>query len=224
MIVTLRQFVFLVLLFPLLMLNACSTPISNAAQQELDRERNQEGKPNMELATFGGGCFWCTEAVFQEIKGVSFVKSGYTGGHVENPTYEEVCDKTTGHAEVVQIGFDPEQVSFEQLVQVHLRTHDPTTLNQQGADKGPQYRSAIFYHSEKQKEITNRIIAKLNEAEVYPNKIVTEVTEFTKMYDAEDYHQNYYANNSQQGYCRSVIQPKMAKFRKVFADLLKDKK
>ena len=212
-----------VLLFPFMLMLACSSQISKAALQELEKERQVEEESEVELATFGGGCFWCTEAVFQEIEGVAFVKSGYSGGHVENPTYEQVCDKTTGHAEVVQIGFDPEVVSFEKLVEVHMMTHDPTTLNRQGMDVGPQYRSAIFFHNEEQETAANAIIKKLNEVGAYDNKIVTEVAEFTKFYDAENYHQNYYSNNPNQGYCRAVIRPKMKKFREAFADILKDK-
>lgn len=219
-----RVFAYSLLFIPFIFVVACSNQISKGALQELEKERQIEEEAKVELATFGGGCFWCTEAVFQEIEGVAWVKSGYSGGHVENPTYAEVCGKETGHAEVVQIGFDPEVVSFSQLVQVHMRTHDPTTLNRQGADEGPQYRSAIFYHNEGQRDAANEIIQKLNEAKAYPNAIVTEVTEFTKIYDAEDEHQNFFSNNPNQRYCRGVIQPKMDKFRKVFADLLKDVK
>jgi peptide-methionine (S)-S-oxide reductase len=210
------------ILVPLAFGVACSNQISKAALQELENERLVEQEADVQLATFGGGCFWCTEAVFEEVQGVKFVKSGYSGGHVENPTYEQICGKKTGHAEVIQIGYDPEVVSFEKLVEVHLKTHDPTTLNRQGYDEGPQYRSAIFFHSAEQRDTANTIIEKLNEATVYPNPIVTEVTEFTKFYDAEDSHQNYYQNNPNQRYCRGVIQPKMTKFRKVFADLLKE--
>lgn len=208
------------LFFPLML--ACSNQVSKAALQELEKEKQIEEESDVELATFGGGCFWCTEAIFQEIEGVAFVKSGYSGGHAENPTYEQVCDKTTGHAEVVQIGYDPEVVSFEKLLEVHLKTHDPTTLNRQGADIGPQYRSAIFYHNDEQREAANAIIKKLNELGAYSKPIVTEVEEFTKFYDAENYHQNYYSSNPNNGYCQAVIRPKMKKFRQAFADILKD--
>jgi peptide-methionine (S)-S-oxide reductase len=172
-----------------------------------------------ELATFGGGCFWCTEAVFERVRGVSKVVSGYTGGHVENPTYEEVCEKTTGHAEVVQVTFDPAVVSYRQLLEIHFATHDPTTLNRQGADAGPQYRSAVFTHSDEQKRVATELIAELNQS-VFGGAIVTEVTPAGVFYPAEDYHQGFYRNNPMQGYCMAVVSPKVAKFRKRFADLL----
>jgi len=174
-----------------------------------------------EKATLGGGCFWCTEAVYLELKGVVDVKPGYSGGHVKNPTYKEVCEETTGHAEVVQITFDPEIVSFTQILEVFFVTHDPTTLNRQGNDVGTQYRSAIFYHSEKQKEVANKVIQLFEEEKVYNQPIVTEVTQFDKFYIAEDYHMNYYARNKNQGYCQFVIAPKLDKFRKIFKDDLK---
>ena len=172
-----------------------------------------------ELATFGGGCFWCTEAVFERVKGVSRVVSGYTGGHVPNPTYEQVCEKTTGHAEVIQVTFDPAVVSYRQLLEIHFATHDPTTLNRQGADSGPQYRSAIFTHSDEQKQTADAVIAELN-ASVFGGKIVTEVTPAVVFYPAEDYHQGFYRANPYQGYCMAVVSPKVAKFRKQFAALL----
>jgi peptide-methionine (S)-S-oxide reductase len=169
-------------------------------------------------ATFGGGCFWCTEAVFERVKGVSRVVSGYTGGHVENPTYEEVCEKTTGHAEVIQVTFDPAVVSYRQLLEVFFATHDPTTLNRQGADAGPQYRSAIYYHSDEQKQTAAAVIAELN-ASVFDGKIVTELTPADVFYPAEAYHQGFYRNNPTQGYCMAVVGPKVSKFRKQFAEL-----
>lgn len=169
--------------------------------------------------TLGGGCFWCTEAVFERVKGVSKVVSGYTGGHVPNPTYEEVCAKTTGHAEVIQVTFDPAVVSYRQLLEVFFATHDPTTLNRQGADAGPQYRSAIYYHSDEQKQMAAAVIAELN-ASVFDGKIVTEVTPLDVFYPAEGYHQGFYRNNPQQGYCMAVVSPKVSKFRKQFAALL----
>jgi len=175
----------------------------------------------LEKATLGGGCFWCTEAVYLELKGVVEVKPGYSGGHVKNPTYKEVCEETTGHAEVVQITFDPEIVSFSQILEVFFITHDPTTLNRQGNDVGTQYRSAIFYHSERQKEIADKVIQLFEEEKVYNKPIVTEVTQFDKFYVAEDYHINYYARNKNQGYCQFVIAPKLEKFRKIFKDDLK---
>lgn len=172
-----------------------------------------------EIATLGGGCFWCTEAVFERVKGVSKVVSGYTGGHVPNPSYEEVCEKTTGHAEVVQLTFDPMVVSYRQLLEVFFATHDPTTLNRQGADAGPQYRSAIYYHSDEQMQTAAAVIAELN-ASVFDGRIVTEVTPLDVFYPAEGYHQGFYRNNPMQGYCMAVVGPKVSKFRKQFAELL----
>jgi peptide-methionine (S)-S-oxide reductase len=170
----------------------------------------------MELVTFGSGCFWCTEAVFQQLKGVETVVSGYSGGHVENPSYEQVTTGRTGHAEVCQIQFDPEQISFEDILEVFFSTHDPTTLNRQGNDVGTQYRSAIFYHSEEQRETAERVKAELDKSGTWKNPIVTEIVPFEKFYPAEDYHQNYFRNNPNQGYCRMVIAPKLDKFEKVF--------
>ncbi len=170
-------------------------------------------------ATLGGGCFWCTEAVFERVKGVTKVVSGYTGGHVPNPTYEAVCEKTTGHAEVIQITFDPAVVSYRQLLEIHFATHDPTTPNRQGADAGPQYRSAVYHHSDEQKQTAAAVMAELN-ATVYAGKIVTELTALDVFYPAEGYHQGYYRTNPGQGYCIAVVGPKVAKFRKRFADLL----
>nr|WP_319265617.1 peptide-methionine (S)-S-oxide reductase MsrA [uncultured Draconibacterium sp.] len=176
---------------------------------------------DLQKATLGGGCFWCTEAIYLELKGVVDVKPGYSGGHVKNPTYKQVCEGTTGHAEVVQITFDPEVVSFSEILEVFFMTHDPTTLNRQGNDVGPQYRSAIFYHNEKQKEVAERVIDLFEKEEVYSKPIVTEVTGFDKFYVAEDYHINYYARNKTQGYCQFVVAPKLEKFKKIFKDQLK---
>ncbi|MFT3883801.1 MAG: peptide-methionine (S)-S-oxide reductase MsrA [Gemmatales bacterium] len=176
----------------------------------------------LETATFGTGCFWCTEAVFQQLKGVQQVTSGYSGGKVKNPTYEQVCSGDTGHAEVIQVIYDPKVISFKELLEVFWKTHDPTTLNQQGADHGTQYRSAIFYHDAEQKKLAEEYKDKLNKAEVYHRPIVTEVTAFSEFYPAEKYHQNYYNDNSSAGYCRAVIQPKLAKFKEVFKDKLKN--
>ncbi|CAN5146685.1 peptide-methionine (S)-S-oxide reductase MsrA [soil metagenome] len=177
---------------------------------------------NMKIATFGNGCFWCTEAIFQLLKGVSKVESGYSGGHVKNPAYREVSNGTTGHAEAIQITYDPTVISFEELLEVFWKTHDPTTLNQQGADKGTQYRSAIFYHDDEQKRLAEEYKQKLDKAHIWDSPIVTEITPFTNFYKAEDYHQNYYNLNSGQGYCRAVIVPKLEKFRAVFKDKLKE--
>lgn len=173
------------------------------------------------IATLGGGCFWCVEAVYDDLKGVSDVVSGYSGGHVPNPTYQQICNKTTGHAEVIQVAYDPDVVSFAELLDVFFTVHDPTTLNRQGNDVGPQYRSAIFYHNDEQKRIAEEKIAEFDQKGVWPNPIVTEVTAFDTFYEAEDYHQEYFANNPNAGYCRVIIAPKVAKFRKEFVDRLK---
>lgn len=176
---------------------------------------------NLETATLGAGCFWCVEAVFDDLKGVADVVSGYSGGHKENPTYQEVCSETTGHAEVVQIKFDPEVISFKEILQVFFSVHDPTTLNRQGNDIGTSYRSAIFYHDENQKRVAEEVIREVTDEGVYDDPIVTEVTAFDKFYPAEDYHQEYFANNPNQPYCAAVVAPKVAKFRKKFVDRLK---
>jgi peptide-methionine (S)-S-oxide reductase len=174
-----------------------------------------------EVATLAGGCFWCLEAVFDVLQGVEDVVSGYSGGARANPTYREVCTGTTGHAEVVQITFDPKRVSFKEILDVFFAIHDPTTLNQQGADVGTQYRSAIFYHSPEQKAIAEQTIRELDAARVWGKPIVTEVAPFTAFYAAEDYHQEYFSRNGEQPYCRVVIAPKMTKFRQHYADRLK---
>jgi len=170
----------------------------------------------MEVATFGAGCFWCTEAAYQQLKGVVSVVSGYSGGHVDNPTYEQVSTGSTGHAEVCQIEYDPEQITYKELLDVFFTIHDPTTLNRQGNDIGAQYRSVIFYHSEKQRKAAEAAIAKLKASRVWKDPIVTEVKPFDKFYRAEDYHQNYYRRNPDQAYCRLVIQPKLNKLQHVF--------
>lgn len=187
----------------------------------IDEHIQTEELKNMEVATFGNGCFWCTEAIFQELKGVVKAESGYSGGHVKNPSYKEVCTGSTGHAEVIQVTFDPEEITFVELLEVFWKTHDPTTLNRQGADVGTQYRSAIFYHSEEQKQQAEAYKQKLNQAGIWENPIVTEITAFDTFYKAEAYHQDYYGLNTEEGYCRVVITPKLAKFREVFADKLK---
>ena len=195
----------------------------NAAAPGVAERKSEEMESNKDLqtATFAGGCFWCTEAVFQELKGVYKVTSGYIGGTVANPTYEQVCTGQTGHAEATQIVYDPKEVSFEQLLEVFFKTHDPTTLNRQGNDVGTQYRSAIFYNTAEQKATAEAIIAELTKANIYPDPIVTEVTAATQWYPAEGYHQNYYSQNPNQSYCAYVITPKVEKFRKVFADRLR---
>ena len=176
---------------------------------------------NLETATLGGGCFWCTEAVFDSVKGVKDVVSGYSGGHKENPTYQQVCSETTGHAEVIQIKFDAEEISYKEVLEIFFGTHDPTTLNRQGNDVGSSYRSAVFYHSPEQKKTAEEVIKELTDEGIFDNEIVTEVTEFSKFYPAEDYHQDYFAKNPNQPYCAAVVSPKVGKFRQKFADKLK---
>jgi peptide-methionine (S)-S-oxide reductase len=175
----------------------------------------------LQVATFGNGCFWCTEAVFQQLDGVVKVESGYSGGRVKNPSYREVCTGTTGHAEVIQITYDPKKISFEELLEVFWKTHDPTTLNRQGADVGTQYRSAVFYHTDEQRRLAEEYKRKLDASGAFPRPIVTEITPFSAFYKAEDYHQNYYKENGEQPYCQIVIRPKLEKFEKVFAKKLK---
>jgi len=174
-----------------------------------------------ETATFGGGCFWCTEAIFKSLKGVETVESGYSGGKLKNPTYKEICTGETGHAEVIQIIYDPKVISFRELLEVFWETHDPTTLNRQGADVGTQYRSVVFYHSPQQKEIAEKYKAELNKENVFNKPVVTEITALEKFWPAEKYHQDYYENNSTQGYCQFVIVPKLQKLKKIFKDKLK---
>ncbi len=175
---------------------------------------------NLQVATVGGGCFWCTEAVFQEVKGVEKVVSGYTGGNAPGkPTYREVCSGLTGHAEVIQITFDAEMISYEDILVIFMTTHDPTTLNRQGADRGTQYRSVIYYHDDAQKEVAEIVVKEV--APYYESPIVTEMSPLGIFYEAEEYHQDYYRNNQEQGYCSFVITPKLAKLRKLHADKLK---
>lgn len=176
---------------------------------------------NKEIATLGGGCFWCLEAVYDELKGVEDVVSGYSGGKMPNPTYSQVCTGNTGHAEVVQITFDPEKISFKEILEVFFSIHDPTTRNRQGADVGPQYRSAIFYHSPEQKAVAEQVIQDIEAAKIWGKPVVTEVTPFSAFYPAEEYHQEYFANNPEQPYCQIVIAPKVAKFRKQHLERLK---
>ncbi|UCH27746.1 MAG: peptide-methionine (S)-S-oxide reductase MsrA [Trueperaceae bacterium] len=176
---------------------------------------------SLETATLGGGCFWCLEAVYDELDGVVEVVSGYAGGTVANPSYQQVCSGQTGHAEVVKISFDPDKISYRDVLGVFFSIHDPTTLNRQGADVGTQYRSVIFYHSDEQQEVAGRVIEEVTAAAIWPDPLVTELTPFEIFYPAEDYHQNYFAENPEQGYCRVVVAPKVAKFRKQFTDRLK---
>jgi peptide-methionine (S)-S-oxide reductase len=219
----------LFLAFGLAVLGTALASLVATADEANDRSAQSqtpatEEANNMQLATatFGGGCFWCTEAVFVELKGVESVTSGYMGGQMENPTYKEVCTGLTGHAEVIQIKYDPQVVSFDVLLEVFWKTHDPTTLNRQGADVGTQYRSVVFYHTDEQRQLAESYKQKLNEAKAFNSPIVTEISAASKFYPAEDYHQDYYANNPNQGYCRAVIPPKLKKLRAVFGDKLKD--
>jgi peptide-methionine (S)-S-oxide reductase len=183
---------------------------------------NLESNPGLQVATFANGCFWCTEAIFQNVDGVEKVVSGYMGGKVKNPTYKEVCTGQTGHAEVIQLTYDPKKVSYDELLEIFWKTHDPTTLNRQGADVGTQYRSAVFYHNDEQKRLAEKYKKELTAAEVFDQPIVTEITPASVFYKAEDYHQNYYNLNGDAPYCAMVIQPKVEKFKKVFKEKLKN--
>jgi peptide-methionine (S)-S-oxide reductase len=209
------------------LLSACSQPEKPFPKLDQLSESNQSiGKTmsagKIDTATFGAGCFWCVEAVFQRLDGVETVVSGYAGGKVANPTYEQVCDGTTGHAEVCQVTYNPEKVSYAELLEVFWKTHDPTTLNRQGNDVGTQYRSAIFYHNDEQKKLAETYKAKLEAAKIFDNPIVTEIAPLPTFYKAENYHQNYYNTvGSRNGYCSFVITPKVEKFKKVFGDKMK---
>ncbi|MBC8171602.1 MAG: peptide-methionine (S)-S-oxide reductase MsrA [Anaerolineae bacterium] len=175
----------------------------------------------LEVATLAGGCFWCLEAVFDDLKGVEDVVSGYAGGHIKNPSYKAICTGQTGHAEVIQIQFNPQVISYKEVLKVFFAIHDPTTLNRQGADVGTQYRSAVFYHTPEQQQIAQQIIQELETLQLWDNPIVTEVTAINEYYPAEDYHQEYFARNPEQGYCQFVVAPKVAKFRKEYLAQLK---
>lgn len=205
--------------------------LTAAAAVSVFQEQDAKSKPTtsqseesdkVETATFAAGCFWCVEAVFQRLEGVLNVESGYCNGDVPNPTYEQVCSGTTGHAEACRVQFDPDVITYRELLEVFWKTHDPTTLNRQGADRGTQYRSAVFYHNEQQRELAETFKKKLDAAGVFPNPIVTEISAAGKFYPAEDYHQNYFNQNADRGYCQMVIVPKLEKFKKVFAEKLKD--
>ena len=209
---------------PAMMIGVISFSSSCAEQKNKNLIMNDEMTTNsktMDTATFGTGCFWCTEAIFERLNGVVKVISGYTGGSVVNPTYEEVCTGTTGHAEACSIIYDSAVISYDELLEVFWKTHDPTTLNRQGNDVGTQYRSAVFYHSEQQKLLAEHYKAAINESGAYPNPIVTTIEPYSTFYTAEGYHQNYYNANPGQMYCRYVIQPKVEKFEKIFKDKLK---
>jgi len=190
--------------------------------EKISGEINMVDNNNLKKATFGSGCFWCTEAVFERVEGVQSVVSGYAGGTVEYPSYNKVCTGTTGHAEVIQITYDPDIITYDELLQIFWRTHDPTTLNRQGNDVGTQYRSVIFYHDDEQKQLAEKYKEELNASGAWKDPIVTEIVPLTNFYKAEDYHQNYYENNPNQGYCSFVIAPKLEKFEKVFKEKLKE--
>ena len=201
------------------MLFVCGVII--AQNKEITKGKNMEQKS--EVATLGAGCFWCVEAIYQRLEGVEKVESGYSGGTVKNPSYEQVCTGRTGHAEVIQVTFDTKKLSYKELLQVFFKTHDPTTLNKQGADVGTQYRSAIFYHNDEQKKIAEQVKKETDAAKIWDDPIVTEISPFTSFYKAEEYHQDYYNQNSFQPYCMMVINPKLSKFKKEFSNKLKKK-
>ena len=199
--------------------------LSCGQQRNSDHNKSMDNsaeKSGMATATFGNGCFWCTEAIFQQLKGVSKVVSGYSGGKVKNPTYKEVCSGLTGHAEAIQLTYDPKVITYDELLEVFWQTHDPTTLNKQGADVGTQYRSVVFYHDDEQKKLAQMYKEKLDASGAFDDPIVTEISPFTEFYPAEDYHQNYFNLNGNAPYCSYVIQPKVEKFKKVFKTKLKD--
>ena len=205
----------------LIMISFISCNESKSQANEEMKNIMNDNNPNLETATFGSGCFWCTEAIFERVNGVIAVVSGYSGGTVEDPSYKEVCDGTTGHAECTQITFDSSVISYDELLEIFWKTLDPTTLNKQGNDVGTQYRSVIFYHNDAQKQKAEFYKNKLIEEKIWDKPIVTEITKFDKFYPAEDYHQEYYDNNPNQGYCSFVITPKVEKFEKIFKDKLK---
>jgi len=186
-----------------------------------DVKSSDKDLPQSALATFGGGCFWCTEAVFEVTEGVSSAVSGYSGGRIPNPTYEAVCTGQTGHAEVIQVEYDPSVISYEKLLEIFFRTHDPTTLNSQGPDHGTQYRSVIFYHDKEQRKVAEEAVTALNKSRAFGKPVVTQVAPLEAFFPAETYHQDYFAKNPNQGYCRAVVGPKVEKYRKAFADLIK---
>ncbi len=205
------------LLFLIVSCSNQSKELENAKTVDLNMENNSK----YDSATFGAGCFWCVEAVFQQLKGVQSVSSGYSGGQIKNPTYKEVCSGLTGHAEVCRIVFDPQIITYKELLEAFWASHDPTTLNRQGADVGTQYRSVVFYHNAEQKELAEKYKQRLNEENAFGKPVVTEISELKDYYKAEDYHQNYFNENGDAPYCSFVIEPKLEKFRKAFADKVK---
>jgi peptide-methionine (S)-S-oxide reductase len=215
------------LLLSLILISSCNGKVKNEDQTNINENKiykepiKMNIKEGKEIATFAGGCFWCTEAVFLELKGVESVVSGYTGGTVKNPSYREVCNGTTGHAEAIQITYDPKLIAYEDLLEIFFSSHNPITLNRQGADVGTQYRSEIFYHSEAQKKAAEEYIALIEKEKLYDDPIVTKVSPAVVFYEAEDYHQDYYNQNKSQGYCQMVIAPKLEKLRKYYKSKLK---
>jgi peptide-methionine (S)-S-oxide reductase len=211
---------FLTLFFVAILSGSCQN--NGESKTEKQNQLTLSNMDSLSVATFGAGCFWCVEAVFQDLKGVYKVESGYTGGSVKNPSYKEVCNGTTGHAEVIQIRYNPNEISFEELLEVFWEVHDPTTLNRQGNDVGTQYRSAIYYHNDEQKNTSESYKKRLNDEQVFPNPIVTEISPADTFYVAENYHQDYFNQNGEQPYCAFVIKPKVEKFKKVFKEKLKE--
>lgn len=214
-------YVFIIISLAVLTVLLAQQSNSNSDQPNSNNDQPMQTE-NLEQATFGAGCFWCVEAVFEDLKGVKTVKAGYAGGEIQNPTYRQVASGKTKHAEVARLLFDPEIISYEQLLTVFWHTHNPTTLNRQGADVGPQYRSVIFYHDDEQKTIAEKSLSETDDSDLWNDPIVTEIEPIKNYSEAEDYHQNYYKNNPNAGYCQVVIAPKLKKFRKEFPHLLKD--
>lgn len=209
-------------IFSIFVATASSNSTAHFSIDQTNNMTNSKNDTGIRVATFGSGCFWCTEAIFQDVDGVEKVESGYMGGSVKNPTYKEVCSGLTGHAEVIQLTYDPKKVSFDELLEIFWKTHDPTTLNKQGADVGTQYRSVVFYHTQDQKQLAEQYKKELTEAKAFDQPIVTEITPASVFYKAENYHQNYYNLNGNAPYCAYVIQPKVEKFKKVFKEKLKN--
>lgn len=209
-------------IFSIFLATLSSNSTAHFSTDQINNMTNSKNDTGIQVATFGSGCFWCTEAIFQDVDGVEKVESGYMGGSVKNPTYKEVCSGLTGHAEVIQLTYDPKKVSFDELLEIFWKTHDPTTLNKQGADVGTQYRSVVFYHTQEQKQLAEQYKKELTEAKAFDQPIVTEITPASVFYKAENYHQNYYNLNGNAPYCAYVIQPKVEKFKKVFKEKLKN--
>lgn len=209
------------LLFAVSLVSCAQQSNTKKLNKNMSDNLNTGNNKNLDTALLGAGCFWCVEAVFQRLEGVESVTSGYSGGHIENPTYEEVCSKTSGHVEVARIVYDTTKLSYDELLEVFWKTHDPTTLNQQGNDKGPQYRSVVFYYNDEQKQKAEYYKKQINDEKLYPNPVVTAIEPAQKFYAAENYHQNYYNENPDQMYCRYVVQPKVEKFEKLFKNKMK---